>query len=268
MHATFTIYHSSEFRKQALVDTGDPGPEKRLMQVDARDLRPDHRKRYLTDQIHEQHAQVSLAYAGDSWTGKESWYYDGPLDDPNAVLDLHARTVEEMRAKRTAENRERERIKAEREREETERREEKARKEAAGLASLRSWGLDHGSELLRARITDGFDFVPLAGKEHARAILSGLTIPTEEVPADFVDGYRDYHVKDRTTPYLDEIRNLRTIRESIKREGLADKVEAELRWVIYDDIDGNDEDDMKRPEIRVTVTDPTGNDHTFWFLAS
>ncbi len=266
MKVTFSVDHSTEFRRQNLIETGEQAPANREMTCDARDMRPDHRRRYLSDRIGSDSPRINLV-TPNRYGSSSAWEWDGLIDDVNTVLDLHASAYDAAKAKIDAEDRERQEASDAREREDAERKEAKAKREAEGREAIKSWGMDHGSELLRERIKNGFDFVPLAGKEYAREILAMIQIPTEEVPNSFSDDYSSVQGDERTTPDLAEIRNLRVILDSIERENLSRVASAGLRWITYHDQTG-DLDDLKRSEIHIEVIDPTGNDHDFYFLAN
>ncbi len=51
---------------------------------------------------------------------------------------------------------------------------EKKAAEAAALLPLREWSLEHGSDLLRARIEGGFDWQSLARAEFVQSVIDGL----------------------------------------------------------------------------------------------
>lgn len=279
MKAEFIFRVSDDHRKKVLIETGEALPSERRAIADVRDLRPDHRQRYLVDRLDSEQPAILLRVPSPYGPGYASnWYFDGPTDDVNVLLDLHAKAYDAAKAVEDAKERERSAAQAKEEAERLERiraREERERlaeeKQIAGQEALRSWSLDHGSELLRERVKGGYEYEHLAGKEFARAMLDRLTLPTAEVPLSFSDDYADVTVKDRTTPELAEIRTLKTVLASIESADLANVVKAELCWVIYkgkEDDYGDKEDDLKRPEIGVTVTDPTGAEHMFYFLAS
>jgi hypothetical protein len=76
----------------------------------------------------------------------------------NEIVSVVKREIEEEKAKKAEENRiERAEKKAEEEK--------KAEREAAELEKLKTWGLQHGSDLLKNRITHGFSFRDIAIRE-------------------------------------------------------------------------------------------------------
>lgn len=122
---------------------------------------------------------------------------------------------------------------------------EKAAK-AAALGKLRTWANANGSELLRARMEDGFEWAALARDEYVEQATAKVDLPT---PLDDFDESKE---KDRTCPEWGEIRALRRVRE------LVPDARASIRWVEYDGDEG-------RPEIKVTVTTPDGVEKDVWF---
>lgn len=146
-----------------------------------------------------------------------------------------------------------ERLNAERDAEEKRKYEaEKAQKEA-GKDALKAWSGEHGSELLKARIEDGFEWLGLAEREYANFVVASLG---DEIEIPDHDTQKE---SERTTPTIDEIKRLRAVRNSI--EGKPAK--AELVWAEYTEKkeEYDDEDaETKRTEIKVTVTCPTGRE--------
>lgn len=183
-----------------------------------------------------------------TWEVKSGHY---GIDDPR--LSAKRAQAEAICAERNAAR------KAEREREAAE---AKAAKER-GESELREWAAVHGSALLRARIADGFEWVKLAQNEWAGAVVADLG---DE--ADCPDGYDSDKNEERTTPTLGEIEALRAARKRL--EGKPATVE--LRWLTYapevdeDAYPDDTAEPVKRTEVCVTVTAPTGSRHEFYYL--
>lgn len=140
----------------------------------------------------------------------------------------------------------------------------KARKEA-GEAALAAWGTEHGSEWLQARIVEGFEWVKLAEREYAEAVLAQLDIGLEA--ADTPEGYERDRAGDRTTPTLAEIECLRSVREKLAGESAS----CELVWAKYnpesdEDDYGNRTEEIERCEIAIEITTPTDSIRTYYFL--
>jgi hypothetical protein len=168
-----------------------------------------------------------------------------------AVLDRLAANVREQAAER-----------AEKDRQEAAR---KADKEA-GLAALRRWAEASGSELLRARIADGYEWRGLGEREYVADVVESLrlALPGAETPG----GYELGESGDRTTPTLAEIWDVRSARKAAAGK----PAEVELRWVTYRRAAGDDHPDdgggeIQRAELVVTVTCPTGRRVESSFLA-
>jgi hypothetical protein len=169
---------------------------------------------------------------------------------------LAAKMTAELRAEKEAERQENERLAA-----------IKKAEHEAGVNALREWAVAHGSELLRARIEDGFEWKGLAEQEYSRAAVDALGIDAEEVsdtPAGFL--YEDS--EERTTPTLAEIALLRRIRSKA-----SEFTTAKLLWIKYEaegDEDWDEDEDkeeLKRCEVEITVRCPNGAERSFYFLA-
>lgn len=147
-----------------------------------------------------------------------------------------------------------------------------AAKKAAGIATLRAWAESTGSDLLRARIADGYSWESLASQEWCRATLDamGHGLPSANVP----DGYGDDPKIDRrTTPTLPEIETVRRLRTLCEGGPVA----VALLWVTYtlheDDCRDDYRDEslppkVQRCEVRLTVTTPTGATLEYDYLPS
>jgi hypothetical protein len=88
---------------------------------------------------------------------------------------------------------------------------------AALVEALKSWAVEHGSPLLRARIEEDFDWPGLARREYADSVLSSVGLP---VGYPWGDG-----CEDRERPTLEEIETLRRYREA-----LGDRATVSLAW--------------------------------------
>lgn len=120
--------------------------------------------------------------------------------------------------------------------------------------TMREWAARHGSELLRARIEGGFEWLPLAENEWFDA-----NTPSGYIQDDAIDD-----LKPRTTPDLDEIQALR----AAKAAGIA----ARLCW--YTDTpadrwrDEEPHDGRKGACLALTLTAPTGRERTAYRILS
>ena len=127
--------------------------------------------------------------------------------------------------------------------------EEKARA-TAEAEDLQVWAVTTGSELLRARIQEGFTWKPLARHEFAAARYAILCAAVPELRElrennDLTRG----EAADRTTPTLIEIRVLRAAKKALP------KAICDLRWVKYTSENG---EKFACTELRVIVTAPDG----------
>ena len=138
--------------------------------------------------------------------------------------------------------------------------EEKERHDA-GIAELRQWASAHGSDLLAARIADGYEWIGLAEREWAAQQVCGLGAECDR-PGDCDEN-------ERTTPTLPEIQKLRHVRSLLD----STHATAKLVWCVYtvenDDEYGStgDTSEVKRAEVKVTVTCPTGREIEYWYVA-
>jgi hypothetical protein len=146
---------------------------------------------------------------------------------------------------------------------------EEERVKVAGQARLKAWAAAHGSELLRARIAEGFAWLSLAEAEYGAAIVARL--PYGEC-CEAPDGYERDKAEQRTTPTLEEIEALRRVRTAIA--SLEIPADVSLAWIKYtpieDDEDtypGPDGDEpIRRAEIIVDLTMPIGSRRQYTFL--
>jgi len=136
------------------------------------------------------------------------------------------------------------------EKEKREREEEKAKKEA-GKAALKEWAGEHGSDLLKARIADGFHWEGLAEHEWSESLVAFLGKQIES--ADTV-----HCIEESTTPSLDKIHRLRDVRGRLPANAAA-----ALAWLTYDGEEGR----WSRTELKVTVTCPTGRELEYFYPA-
>ena len=135
---------------------------------------------------------------------------------------------------------------------------EKEARAAAGAEALLVWATT-GSDLLRARIQEGFAWKPLARQEFAATQYATLCAAVPELRElrksdDLILGA----AADRTTPTLAEIGVLRAAKKALPT------AICDLRWVKYSSEDGKN---LARTELWVIVTAPDGNlvDQSFEF---
>jgi hypothetical protein len=192
----------------------------------------------------------------------KTWSLGHELRSPDEypLCAAHRAQAEAERDRRNAE------LAAERERQAAEEAARKAKAEAerkAGLEVLAAWVREHGSELARARLEEGYGcWVSAAHDDYAAAVAArvaaGLT------PADAPDG--ESVVEYRKCPTLAEIR---TLREARGRVAEGDRVVVDLKRVRYDfDADeyGEKEEPLTRTELWVCVTCPDGFEAESFYL--
>lgn len=126
----------------------------------------------------------------------------------------------------------------------------KAQKEADENV-LREWAEANGSDLLKARIADKFEWIGMAEKEFTASVVVELG---EEI--DIPDHEKNEELE-RTTPTLPEIQRLREVRKLLEEK----PARCELIWATYDN-------EIKRAELKVTVTTPTDRDVDFYYPAT
>lgn len=117
------------------------------------------------------------------------------------------------------------------------------------------WIQLHGSELLKERLANGFEWEPLYEQQFAEKVFSEMGLGEE------ASNYQDWHVDilDRTTPTLEEIRFLKEVRGKTMNQ----PAQAELVWVKYQHPDTGEK--AGQCELAVTVTCPTGREITRYF---
>lgn len=126
----------------------------------------------------------------------------------------------------------------------------KAQKKANENA-LREWAETNGSDLLKARIADNFEWIGLAEREFALSIVSELGSELD------IPDHEENEELERTTPTLPEIQRLREVRKLLEGK----PARCELIWATYND-------EIKRAEIHVVVTTPTGRIVDFYYPAT
>jgi hypothetical protein len=149
--------------------------------------------------------------------------------------------------------------------EETNRQQEAATAEAQRQADqrkaqaeerLREWALEHGSELVKARLEDGYQWTGLARREYAASVVEQVRCGLADAP-EFKG-----EAEDREAPTLAEIQALRNVRAAIKAAGLA--VEANICWLVPE---GEGEQAVEpHSEIELTITCPDGGERIAWLL--
>lgn len=131
----------------------------------------------------------------------------------------------------------------------------------AGEQTLRDWTNANGSELLKARIVDGFEWVGLSEREFANAVVSDLGGEIE------FPEYEEQKESKRTTPTIEEITRLRDIRAAIEgKPATAELIWSEYEVKIEDEYGAaNQTEKTKRAEVKVTVTCPTGRTLDYYY---
>ena len=250
MNVTFVFQYSAEHVNKVLVETGERLNMERKMKCDAKALTPAHRQRFLASSsgYPKIDGDTERLTQWKSWS--DLWQHNGPIDDPNVVLDAYCLYCDENK------------------REEEEREAEKQAREAekqAREAELKSWAVENGSELLKARMEGGFEWEKLAGKEYARSIVDSLDLGLTKVTGENWPRAECTGYDDRTTPTLEEIKSLNRVRDAARDLG---NVTASLVWVDYEsEEEYRDDDDLiSQCEIRIEVKDPVGKEHKFYFL--
>jgi hypothetical protein len=155
-------------------------------------------------------------------------------------------------------------LKAEKEKQDA----EKAAAAAAAAQELREWAAEHGSELTKLRMEEGYDSWQQSAMEdrsrlaaeHADAVVAQVAAATglkNANDADFGDLTYEFDEEPRKNPTLDELKNLKAVREAV-----GDLATAELVYVTYEfdksEYDGDEDDQdenepVKRCEIKLTI---------------
>lgn len=143
--------------------------------------------------------------------------------------------------------------------EEKKREAESKRKHEEEISAQTAWVMEHGSELLRERLANGFEWVSLFEREFAQATLDGIELG-KQVDSDQYDGW-DVKIKERNTPLLHEIKFLKQARSQFVDKPLT----AELVWVTYTSDDG---ESKSQTELLVTVTCPTRREIVYYFVVT
>lgn len=143
----------------------------------------------------------------------------------------------------------------------------KAEAKVKGVQILKSWSIENGSDLLKARIQDNYEWQGKAEIEFANSIKNVLI---EEGFNEATELSPDFDVETRTTPTLREIFACRRI------NALSDRfpVKATLQWVTYylpddeweTDDEGNSISKESRCEVQIQVTCPNDNYRKFFLL--
>jgi hypothetical protein len=133
----------------------------------------------------------------------------------------------------------------------------KARKEAKAKATeeLRHWAIAHGSETLRLRTEEGMNWITLATSEMADSLLitAGITGSLADP-----EGYNPSS-SEPEAPTAAQIKELRRIREAAASiPGLTAEVEMIDCEYTPEEDDGYNDEVIRRTEIRVELTLPTG----------
>lgn len=129
----------------------------------------------------------------------------------------------------------------------------------AKIARLRDWAEAHGSDLLRARIADQYEWQSLARREYADMVIAAIAVdlpPADDPSAQ--DGWTASN-SDRDRPTLAEIEAVRDVRKRAADAGCP--VAVSLRWMTYSP--GDDDADeagerIQRTEILIEIETPDG----------
>lgn len=124
--------------------------------------------------------------------------------------------------------------------------------EADKLESLRRWALEHGSELTKARLAEGFDSWQKSAaddraklvNDYADAIVNAIPVERDEEPTS-----DDYDSEDRLSPTLAEIEALRIARANAP-SGVSCKL---IRETYTTNADKDDEDSAEVKEYRTAL---------------
>lgn len=128
---------------------------------------------------------------------------------------------------------------------------EKLKKEKE-INVLMQWCREFGSPLLKARIGEEYEWIGLAEVEYSENIVSKLGTQLE------IPSFESSKENPRTTPKLVEIEAVKLARKLL--EGTPSQVD--LVWSEYI---LKDDSKLKRSEIKVTVTCPTGRKLEYYF---
>lgn len=134
---------------------------------------------------------------------------------------------------------------------------EAARKAAAELESLRAWALEHGSELTRARLAEGYDcWVSSANSdraiiasEYADQIANSIPVGEIDEPSD----YDDTSDEPRKCPTLAEIEAVRTARDHAPPGTKVELVRRTYTQTIVDEDEDGDETDRTTKHYRTVL---------------
>ena len=143
---------------------------------------------------------------------------------------------------------------------------EKKAREEAGRAVLRAWAKEHGGDLARLRLEEGYDcWLTAARDDYAESVFAAVAAGLE--PAEEPDGTDGRpEVEERKCPAAAEIKALRAVRTACEGHPAA----AELVYVRYDRADDADESEVPakqyRAELEITVTCPDGHEEQRYYL--
>jgi hypothetical protein len=215
---------------------------------------------------HEKAVQAWLDLPVDQWVGEShqdfhvyEWRSNMPSRPNDPRLEDKLTVARALAANLTEEKKAKE--KAAREERESRAVEEQAQKNANQLM-FRQWAKIYGSDLLKARIEEKFAWEELAEQEYADQLVISLEIKLKYCP-ETPEGYLSNEARERTTPTLEEIQQLKDIRAKAEGKPIA----VALNWATYaPDEDGDEIEPLGRPEIMVTVTCPNGAKKQYWFL--
>lgn len=126
--------------------------------------------------------------------------------------------------------------------------------EKAKVEKLRTWAQQQGSDLLKARLEHGYDWLDLAHTEYADKVGRLLAEASQTTLSRTTQGSRD----ELTAPSLVAMQLIDAIDDAIDNAGLTN-VTTELLKVTPEDADDDDEDDPSYQEVvRLTIICPDG----------
>lgn len=180
------------------------------------------------------------------WEVYSGYSNNAELNAVRAVAQAEAdRRNAELKAQEEADKAERERATAAK----------KAQAEA-GKETLRLWALEHGSELARARLAEGYDcWVSAAHDDYTDHVTRTITL--RPVPDE--DGYT-MDSEERKCPTLPEIKALQSLRQALEGQPVTIDL-MRVKYTPSGDDDGYTDPDAEpwyRTEIVVTVESPDG----------
>lgn len=132
---------------------------------------------------------------------------------------------------------------------------ERQKAEAARLEALKAWAMEHGSELTKARLAEGFDSWQKSAsddrskvvKDYADSIATAIPIENGEEPE-----HDEYDSEDRLSPTLEEIEALRIARANVPA-GVTCKLIRETYTTNAVETDYGEEVEEEKKEYRTAI---------------